>query len=106
MAPKSKTKKTSYVLSSDAFNLKCWNGAVRLNEFPSLAYRAQDHLFANARAGLVNFTRGRNVFRMSFYQNVHENVKEQLSVWVHAHATRLHAYMDMFMRMCPYSLVL
>ena len=54
MAPKS--KKTSYVLSSDAFNLTCWNGTVRLNESPLLTYRPQDHLLEGTRTGLVSFS--------------------------------------------------
>lgn len=54
MAPKS--KKTSYVLSSDAFNLKFWSEAVRLNESPLLTYRLQDHLLEGAKMGLVSFS--------------------------------------------------
>ena len=38
MAPKSKTKKTSYVLSSDAFNLSHWNEAIRLTEYSQSMY--------------------------------------------------------------------
>ena len=56
MASKSKTKKTSYVLFCDAFNLTRRNRVVRLNESPPLTYRSQDHLLANARAGLVRFS--------------------------------------------------
>ncbi|KAL0004964.1 hypothetical protein SO802_012525 [Lithocarpus litseifolius] len=44
MARKSKTKKTSYVLSSDAFNLTRQNWAIRLNESPPLTYKPQDYL--------------------------------------------------------------
>ena len=56
MAPKSKTKKTSYVIFGDVFNFTHWNGAVRLNESPPLIYRPQDHVSENARATLVSFT--------------------------------------------------
>ena len=38
MAPKSKIKKTSYVLSSDAFNLTRWNEAIRLTEYSKSMY--------------------------------------------------------------------
>ena len=56
MAPKSKTKKTSYVLSSNAFNLTRRNGAIRLNESPPLTYKPQDYLSEGARAELLNFS--------------------------------------------------
>ena len=56
MAPKSKTKKTSYVISGDVFNLIHYNEAVRLNESPQLIYRPQDHLLEGARARLVSFS--------------------------------------------------
>ena len=39
MIPKSKTKKTSYVLSNDAFNLSHSNRAVRLTNSPPLTCR-------------------------------------------------------------------
>lgn len=55
MAPKSKTNKTFYVLPSDAFNLKHWNGVVRLNESPPLTYWWQDHLSKGARTRSVSF---------------------------------------------------
>jgi len=38
MAPKSKTKKTSYVLSSDASNLTHWNKEIRLTEYSKSMY--------------------------------------------------------------------
>ena len=56
MAPKSKTKKTSYMFSSDAFNLTCWNEVVRLNESPPLTYKPQDHLSEGARVGSISFS--------------------------------------------------
>ena len=40
MAPKS--KKTSHMLSSNAFNFTCWSGAVRLMEPPLLTYRPEN----------------------------------------------------------------
>ena len=54
MAPKS--KKTSYVLSSNTFNLTRWSRAIRLLEPPSLIYQPKDHLLANAQAKLVSFS--------------------------------------------------
>ena len=42
MAPKA--KKTSYILSSDAFLLTRWSGAMRLMEFPSLTHRLENHI--------------------------------------------------------------
>ena len=38
MAPKSKTKKTSYVLSNDASNLTHWNKEIRLIEYSKSIY--------------------------------------------------------------------
>ena len=38
MAPKSKTKKTSYVLSNDASNLTRWNKEIRLTEYSKSMY--------------------------------------------------------------------
>ena len=54
MAPKS--QKSSYVLSSDVFNLTRQNAAMRLNEAPSLTHRPYDHLPKSARTGLVCFS--------------------------------------------------
>ena len=55
MVPNS--KKTSYMISSNAFNLTHWNWAVRLNESLSLTYRPQDHLLKGVRIGLVSFSK-------------------------------------------------
>ena len=54
MAPKS--KKSSYAIFGDVFNLTRWNGVVRLNEPPQLTHRSNDHLLENARSGLVSFS--------------------------------------------------
>ena len=54
MAPKS--KKSSYAIFGDVFNLTRWNGVVRLNERPQLTHRSNDHLLENARTGLVSFS--------------------------------------------------
>ena len=54
MAPKS--KKSSYVIFGDMFNLTHWNGAMSLKESPSLTYRPHDHLLESARTGLVSFS--------------------------------------------------
>jgi len=54
MAPKS--KKSSYVLSTDAFHLTHWNGAVRLTTTFSLTYRLQQHLSEGARVRSVSFS--------------------------------------------------
>jgi len=54
MVPKS--KKSSYILSTDAFHLTRWNGAVRLTTAPPLTYGSQQYLSEGARAGLVNFS--------------------------------------------------
>ena len=53
MAPKS--KKSSYMISGDVFNLTYWNGVVRLNDPPSLTHRLNDRLFENAWIKLVSF---------------------------------------------------
>ena len=47
MAPKS--KKSSYVLSSEAFTLTRWSRAVRLNDSPPLTYMPRDHTSKGAR---------------------------------------------------------
>ena len=67
MAPKS--KKTSYVLSSDAFNLIHWNGVVRLNESLPMTYRPQDHLLEGARTGSVSFSKFSH-FPLIFHLNM------------------------------------
>ena len=54
MAPKS--KKSSYILSIDAFHLTCWNGAVRLTMAPSLTYRSQQHLSESVRTESASFS--------------------------------------------------
>ena len=51
-----KSKKTLYLLLSDAFNLTHWNGEIRLTKSPLLTYRPQDHLSEDARAVLVSFS--------------------------------------------------
>ena len=53
MAPK--TKKSSYMITVDNFNLTRWIGAIRLNESPPLLYRSMEHLLDNAWLGLVSF---------------------------------------------------
>ena len=53
MAPKS--KKSSYILSTDAFHPTHQNGVVRLTTAPPLTYRSQQHLSKGARARLVSF---------------------------------------------------
>ena len=53
MAPKS--KKSSYILSTDAFHLTHWNGVVRLAEALPLTYKLQQHLSDGARARSVIF---------------------------------------------------
>ena len=42
MAPNA--KKTSYILSSDAFLLTHWSGAMRLTKSPSLTHRPENHI--------------------------------------------------------------
>ena len=42
MAPKA--KKSSYILSSDAFHLTRWSGAMRLIGLPPLTYRSENHI--------------------------------------------------------------
>ena len=54
MAPKS--KKTFYVLSSNAFNLTRKSEAVTLMEPLPLTYWSEDHLSTNALARLVSFS--------------------------------------------------
>ena len=54
MAPK--TKKPSYLITSDVFNLTHQVRATRLNESPPLLYKPNDHLSDNARARLVSFS--------------------------------------------------
>ena len=51
-----KSRKSSYVLSTDVFHLTRWNGAVRLTAAPSLTYRSQQHLLEGARARSVSFS--------------------------------------------------
>ena len=51
MAP----KKSSYILSIDAFHLTCWNGVVRLTTAPPLTCRSQQHLLEGARVGSISF---------------------------------------------------
>ena len=69
MAPKSKTKKTSYVISGDVFNLTHWNGDVWLNESPLLVYRPQDHLSEGAKMSkffkLFSFSSSILIFRFN-----------------------------------------
>ena len=67
MAPKS--KKTSYMLSSDAFNLTAWSGVVRLME-PLPIYRLEDHLSANARNRLVSFSFFFSHFQVSLWSSI------------------------------------
>ena len=55
MAPKS--KKCSYIISTDSFHLTRWNGAVRLTKAPPLTYRSQQHLSEGVRAGSVSFSK-------------------------------------------------
>ena len=47
MAPKS--RKSSYVLSTDIIHLTHWNGVVRLTAAPTLSYRSQQHILEGAR---------------------------------------------------------
>ena len=56
MALKTKTKKTSYMISDEVFNLTHWDGAIRLIESPPLTFRPQNHLLDGARTGLVSFS--------------------------------------------------
>ena len=56
MEPKSKTKKTSYSIFSEIFNLTCQDGATRLTKSPPLIYKPQNHLLEGAQAGLVSFS--------------------------------------------------
>ena len=51
IAPKS--KKSSYILSTNAFHLTHWNRVVRLTKASPLTYRSQQHLFKGVRAGPV-----------------------------------------------------
>ena len=52
IAPKS--KKSSYILSTDALHLTRWNGVIRLAEDPPLTYKSQQLLFEDARVGSVS----------------------------------------------------
>ena len=72
MAPKSKTKKTSYVISGEVFNLTCWDGAIRLTESPPLIYKPQNHLLDGAQAGLVSFSNFSSIlsFALIFHFNM------------------------------------
>ena len=54
MAPK--TKKTSYMISNEVFNLTHWDGAIRLTESPPLILKPQNHLSKGAQARLVSFS--------------------------------------------------
>ena len=56
MAPKTKTKKTSYVIFNKVINLTHWDGAIRIIESPPLTFKPQNHLLEGARAGLVSFS--------------------------------------------------
>ena len=64
MAPKA--KKTSYVLSSYAFLLTCWSGAVRLTESPSLTYWPKNHIPMVEFVSFSNFSH----FQVSFLSSV------------------------------------
>ena len=70
MAPKS--RKSSYLLSTDDFHLTCWNGPVRLATTPPLTYRSQQHLSEGARAGLVSISNFSHFssFPLIFYFNL------------------------------------
>ena len=63
MAPKS--KKSSYAIFGDVFNLTRW--VVRLNEPPQLTHRSNDHLLENARTGLVSFSNFSNFLILLWY---------------------------------------
>ena len=56
MEPKSKTKKTSYSIFGEIFNLTCQDGATRLTKSPPLIYKTQNHLLEGAWARLVSFS--------------------------------------------------
>ena len=70
MAPK------SYDLSTDAFHLTRWNGAVRPTAGPPLTYRSQQHLLKGARAGSVSFSNFSHfsIFPLIFCFNIFLNL--------------------------------
>jgi len=70
MAPKS--KKSSYVISSNVFNLTCWNRAMRLNESPLLTHWPHNDLSESARTELVSFSNLSHflVFSLIFHFNM------------------------------------
>ena len=61
-----KSKKSSYILFGNVFNLTRSNGAVRLNKPPSLTHRPHDHLSESARTGLVSFSSFFLIFEFFF----------------------------------------
>ena len=55
MEPKSKTKKTSYSIFSEIFNLTCQDGATRLTKSPPLIYKPQNHLLEGCMGQIGKF---------------------------------------------------
>ena len=70
MTPKS--KKSSYILSTDAFPLTHWNGVVRLTTTSTLTYRSQQHLSEGTRARSISFSNFSRFssFPLIFYFNM------------------------------------
>ena len=70
MAPKS--KKCSYIISTDSFHLTRGNGAVRLTKAPPLTYRSQQHLSEGVRARSLSFSKFSNFssFHLIFHFNM------------------------------------
>jgi len=69
MAHKTMTKKTSYEISGEVFNLTHKDGALWQIESPPLTFRPQNHLLEGARTRSVSFLTFL-IFKFCFWSSV------------------------------------